>query len=212
MLSTMISLLVTLASPAAASSNELSFEVGWIGANDPAWDLFSSGDSLASVGLRGGFAVHPNVAIIAGWQHATNGATVYFNGAGEEDDDYYDESGSFRAALYTDQITVGSKADVKVFKWLHPYVTAQVVGMRGLARLDDDSNDDENLTQVQRAGLTGGFLAGGGLDFIIRVRGQVAIAPYVELGYGWLAPMVLPDLGSVQFSGFAGRTGVGVRF
>ncbi|MDP2312294.1 MAG: hypothetical protein Q8P41_05265 [Pseudomonadota bacterium] len=211
----MLSLLCALALPAAAATNELSFEVGWLGAPDPAWDLFSNDNALGSVGLRAGFAVHPNVAIIAGWQHAANGATVDVPGAEDEtydEEDYYGGGSSFETALYTDQFSVGSKADVKVFKWLHPYVTAQLVGMRGLARLDDDSGDDENLTQVQRAGLTGGFLAGGGLDFIIKVRGKVAIAPYVELGYGWMAPLALKDLGTVQFSGFAGRTGVGVRF
>lgn len=208
MFATMISLLLATSLPAVASSNELSFEIGWIGANDPAWDLYSSGDTLTSLGLRAGYAIHPNVAIIAGWQHAVHGSTVYASSA---DSDGYSET-AFRAAMYTDQITVGSKADVKVFKWLHPYVTAQIVGMRGLTRLDDDASDDENLSQVQRAGLTGGFVASGGLDFIIKVRGKVAIAPYVEFGYGWLAPMVLKDLGSIQFSGFAGRTGVGVRF
>jgi hypothetical protein len=208
----MLSLLCALAAPALASSNEISFEVGWLGATDPAFDTFSNGNTLGSLGLRAGYAVHPNVAIIAGWQHATNGATVDVPGTENTDADYYGSGTSFQTALYTDQISVGSKADVKVWKWLHPYVTAQVVGMRGLARLDDDSGDDENLTQVQRAGLTGGFLAGGGLDFLIRVRGDVYIAPYVEVGYGWMAPLALKDLGTVQFSGFSGRSGVGVRF
>ncbi|MES2640293.1 MAG: hypothetical protein V4850_12440 [Myxococcota bacterium] len=209
MLSTLLSLLCAAVSPAAAATHEVSFELGWLGANDPAWDTFSAADSLNSFGLRAGFAVHPNVAVIAGWQHATHGADVYSESDG---DDYNSQQDSFQTAMYTDQITVGSKADVKVFKWLHPYVTAQVVGMRGLARLDDDRNDDENLTQIQRAGLTGGFLAGGGLDFLIPVRDNVSIAPYVEVGYGWLAPMAFQDLGTVQFSGFSGRAGVGVRF
>jgi len=208
----MLSLLFALAAPALAASNELSFEVGWFGATDPAFDTFANGNSLGSLGLRAGYAVHPNVAIIAGWQHATNGATIGVPDTDDTDTEYYGAGSSFQTALYTDQISVGSKADVKVFKWLHPYVTAQLVGMRGLARLDDDSNDDENLTQVQRAGLTGGFLAAGGLDFLIRVRGNVYIAPYVELGYGWMAPLALKDLGTVQFSGFSGRSGVGVRF
>ncbi len=211
----MLSLLCALALPAAAATHEISVEAGWLGTRDPAFDLFANGRSLGSIGLRGGFAVHPNVAIIAGWQHSTHGASVDVPGAAsydDEEEDYYDYGGGFQTALYTDQISVGSKADVKVFKWLHPYVTAQVVGMRGLARLDDDNNDDENLTQVQRAGLTGGFLGAGGLDFIIKVRGTFAIAPYVELGYGWMAPMAFEDLGTLQFSGFAGRTGVGVRF
>lgn len=210
----MLSLLCALALPAAAATNELSFEVGWLGTRDPSYDLFADGRTLASVGLRGGYAVHPNVAIIAGWQHASTGATVEVPGVENyaDDEEYYEYGTTFETALYTDQLSVGSKADVKVFKWLHPYVTAQIVGMRGLARLDDDNNDDENLTQVQRAGLTGGFLGAGGLDFLIKVRGTFAIAPYVELGYGWMAPMAFKDLGTLQFSGFAGRAGVGVRF
>lgn len=203
----MLAALLALALPAAAATHEVSFEVGWIGAYDPAWDVFSGGNSLPSYGLRLGFAVHDNVALIAGWQHAVNGGSVGLDGY--EDYGYERE---FQAAMYTDQINVGAKADVKVWSWFHPYVTAQAVGMRGLARLDDDARDDENLTQVQVAGLTGGFTGAAGLDFLIPIKGRVAIAPYIELGYGWMAPLALRDLGSVQFGGFAGRSGVGVRF
>ncbi|MFN7144829.1 MAG: hypothetical protein ACK4YP_13720 [Myxococcota bacterium] len=202
-------LLLAFAPSAAAATHEVSFEVGWIGAYDPAWDLFSSGDALPSYGLRLGFAVHDNVALIAGWQHAVHGGSVSVDAYGTDE---YGYESTFRAAMYTDQINVGAKADVKVWSWLHPYVTAQAVGMRGLARLDDDAGDDENLTQVQVAGLTGGFTGAAGLDFLIPVKGRVAIAPYIELGYGWMAPLALRDLGSVQFGGFAGRSGVGVRF
>ncbi len=216
--------LSALVSPASAATHEISVEAGWLGTADPAFSLFSDGAAIGSIGLRGGFKVHDHVAVIAGWQHATNGAQVSAPGGGlasggggdttyyyGEDDYYYDEV-SFRTALYTDQITLGSKADVKVFKWLHPYVAAQVIGMRALARVDDAAGDDENLTQVQRAGVTAGAMGTLGLDFPIGSGGAWAIAPYVELGYGWLAPVRLGELGNLHLSGFTGRAGVGVRF
>lgn len=199
---------------------DVSGEVAWIGATDPAWDFFAEGDSLVSYGLRVGYAVHPNVSVLVGWQHAAHGASTSGPAAGAEllgyegDDEYayYESEQAFWAAMYTDQVSVGAKAGATVWKWLHPYGTVQLVGMRGLVRMDDDPNDDENVTQIEVAGLTGGFAAAGGFDILIPVRGSVAIAPYVEVGYGLLAPMKLEDLGSVQFSGFSGRTGLGVRF
>ncbi len=209
----MLAALFALSFSAAAATHEVSFEAGWIGAWDPAFDYFADGNALGSYGLRVGYAVHPNVAVIAGWQHAVHGAGIVVPGLGSEtgDDDYYGQD-AFFAALYSDQVSVGAKADVQLLRWLHPYVTAQLVGMRGLVRLDDDLNDDENVTQREVAGLTGGLLGGAGLDIPIRVKGRWAIAPYVELGYGWMAPMQLEGLGSLQFAGFSGRTGIGVRF
>jgi hypothetical protein len=208
----MLPLLCSLLFPAAAATDEISLDVGWLGTADPAFDIFGGG-TLTSVGLRGGIRVHPNVELVLGWQHAANGGEVGLGAADAGyDDDEYVSGGSFSAALLTDQVSVGSKADVKVWSWLHPYVTVQLVGMRGIGRLDDDANDDENLTQVQRVGFTGGAMGALGLDFPIHVKGRVGIAPYLEMGYGWLAPLRLHELGDVQFAGFTGNTGVGVRF
>jgi hypothetical protein len=216
----MFATLLALALPAAAATHEISAEVGWINSSDPAWDFFSEAALHGSYGLRLGYAVHPNVAIIGGWQHAVNGVGTSGPGIGAAsysdggDDYYYDNEDAFWAALYTDQVTVGAKADFQVLTWLHPYATVQAVGMRGLLRMDDDSQDDENLTQIELAGLTGGVLGAVGLDLPVplRVGSTVAIAPYAEVGYGWLAPMQFEQLGSVQFAGFTGRAGVGVRF
>jgi hypothetical protein len=207
-------MLALLAFAAHAATNEVSFDLGWVGASDPAWDFFSDADTLPSYGVRLGYAVHPNVAVIAGWQHAVNGASVGLPGlAGSSDYEYDDyDDGHVTAAMYSDQILLGAKGDVKIWSWLHPYATVQAVGMRGLVRMDDDPGDDENLTQVQVAGVTGGVEGALGLDFLIPVKGRWKIGLYTELGYGWLAPMRLEDLGSVQFAGFAGRAGVGVRF
>ncbi|MFZ5477843.1 MAG: hypothetical protein ACOZNI_13800 [Myxococcota bacterium] len=201
---------------ALAADDEISVELGWIGAHDRAWDVFSRGDSYGTVGLRVGKEVHDRVAIVAGWQHGTVGADVESDDDGDDYD--YDtgdtglSSGSFRAAFYGNQLTLGAKADVELLPWLHPYATVQGVGVVAVVRFDDDLDDDENATQVQRTGFSGGLLAAGGVDFPIRVKGDVAIAPYLELGYGFVAPIRFDELGEVGFGGFAGRTGVGVRF
>lgn len=199
---------------------DISAEIAWIGATDPAWDFFSEGDSLVSYGLRVGYALTPNVSVLVGWQHAAHGSSTSGPAAGaallgdEGGDDYpyYEREQAFWAAMYTDQISVGAKGGATVWKWLYPYGTFKLVGLRGLARLDDDPFDDENVTQIEVAGLTGGFSAAAGFDIVVPVRGNVSMAPYVELGYGLLAPMRFEQLGTVQFSGFSGRAGLGVRF
>jgi serine/threonine-protein kinase len=77
---------------------------------------------------------------------------------------------------------------------------------------ESDASDDENVTQVQRGGVTGGFAATAGLDFPIHIGDTFAISPYAEFGYGWLAPMAFKDVGSVKFDGFTGRAGVALKF
>jgi hypothetical protein len=204
-------LLLVASAPAFAASREVDVELGWQGSSDPAFGLFSTGASLGSVGIRAGWAVHPRVALIAGWQHGTTGVDVGYE---------YDTTtsgggipaGGYQTALYSDTITFGAKADLEVKRWLHPYATVQGAGMRALVRLDDDSTDDENLTQIQRVGITGGAIGAAGVEFPIRLNASMALAPYVELGYGWYAPATFADLGTLQFSGFAGRAGAGLRF
>lgn len=202
---------------AFAATNEVGFEVGWLGNSDPRWGTFAEGRTYGTAGLRVGLKVHERVAIIAGWQHGNTGMTLsspYEEEVYDEEEDAYYGGGSesLRTAFYGDQFTLGGKADVQLFKWLHPYATVQGVGMRALVRFDDDDGDDENLTQVQRAGVTGGVLATAGLDFPIHIGPKYAISPYVELGYGWLAPVVFKDVGALEFDGFAGRTGVALHF
>jgi hypothetical protein len=208
---TMIPLALLSVASAAPLHGEIALEGGWLGAADPAYRLIGNGYTLGSGGLRLGWRVHDNVVLLLGWQHHDGGVAVYAPsvGATAYDEEY---TGAFDSTFAADELTLGSKADVKVFKWLRPYVAAQLVGMRGAVRLDDDDVDDENLTQKYQAGVTGGLMGTAGLAFPIHVHEQIGLAPYVELGYGWLAPLVLGDLGSVQFQGFTGRAGLAVTF
>lgn len=208
-------MLTLLCLSAFAADNEVNFDVGWLGAHDQAWNTFSDTEFLAGVGVRGGLRVHDRVAIVADFHHSWAGADNALPSVGSRVtdgyDDYYDES-YLTAAMWNEQLAVGAKADLEVWRWFHPYVTLQAVAVLGVARLDDDANDPENLTQIQRIGFTGGARGHLGMDFPIHATEDVAIAPYLEMGYGWLAPMYLEDLGTVQFSGFSGHAGVGVRF
>ena len=204
--------LLSLAFTAQAASNELSVELGWFSSSDPSFAYFNDGYTMPAFGLRGGIAVHPNITIIGGYRGGATGGSV----TGGDDDTYYGEESyggsDFNTGLWAHQASVGAKADFKLWKWLHPYAAVQGVGSLGMIRLDDQPGDDENLTQVERIGFTGGFNTALGLDFPIKIRDRWAIAPYLEMGYEWLAPMQFEELGSVQFSGFSGAMGVGVRF
>ena len=157
--------------------------------------------------------MHDRVAIIAGWQHSQTGGDI---STGSDESYYYYDGGSssrFRAAYIGDLISVGAKADLRVNDYFYPYLTAQGAIQLGTVRLDDNADNDQNLGQVQQSGATGGFLAALGAEVPVQLgTSGIAVAPYLELGYGWFAPMGLEELGSLKLGGFSGRTGFGVRF
>ncbi len=205
-------MLISLLSSALAATNEIDLEVGWLGSGDTTFNRVSDADLLPSYGLRAGLKVHDRVAIIAGWQHSQTGSDIRTNG---EDSDYYDggSSSSFRAAYFGDLVSVGAKADVRVNDYFYPYLTAQGAVQLGTVRLDDNADNDQNLGQVQQSGATGGFLAAIGAEVPVQLgTSGIALAPYLEVGYGWLAPMGLEELGALKLGGFTGRAGFGVRF
>lgn len=205
---------LTLLSSALAATNEVDLEVGWLGTGDTSFNRVSDSDLLPTYGLRVGLKVHDRIAVIGGWQHGQTGVTV--SSGGDESYYYYDGDGggsSFRSAFYGDLLTVGAKGDVRVNDYFYPYLTAQGAIQLGTVRIDDDPDNDQNLGQLKQSGATGGFVAAVGAEVPVQLgQSGIALAPYLELGYGWLAPMGLSSLGSLRMGGFTGRTGFGVRF
>lgn len=203
----MLAILIALA-PAWAASHEIDVEAGWVGSPDPALSVYSDSPLLGSVGLRAGYALTERLAVIGGWQRGRVGHELYAADSTGEDD-----GGSLRAGLTTDQITLGLKGDVRIAKWLYPYATAQGDLAVLTARFDDDAEVDDNPGQVKGTGVTGGFALAAGVEFPIGLGDLgIAVAPYTEFGYTWLAPTALGDFGELAIRGFSGRAGVGLRF
>lgn len=199
-------LATVLASPALASS-EISAEFGTLYNGDPQFDIFSSLDAIPSGGVRVGYAVHDNVSVIAGYHHGQRGADVY-TFSDEEEFDLV-----LRTAFSANEFTVGAKGEVPVFSWLVPYATAQGMLFHGVMRFDDDPYDRRSPGQVRKAGLGGGGLLTGGLDFRIPQGGApFTLGLHVEAGYALISNVGFGDYGRIRPGGFVMRTGLGLRF
>ena len=114
--------------------------------------------------------------------------------------------------LLTERLDLGVRAEAPITHWFHPFAKLAAVGALSVARLDEDTEDPTNLTQLSRAGFNGGGYLAGGVAFPIHVRHQVHIVPSLELGYSLLSPIALGNLGSLQQSGVTFRFASGVSF
>lgn len=208
-------LLIGMLTAALAADHEVAVEAAWIVGGDNAWHTLASRGAYGSIGVRGGVAVHERVAIVAGYQYGAVGAEI---GAWSEDDwegeDAY--TGAFSSAAHAflgHRLMLGAKADVPMANYFAPYALVHGDALIGTVRLDDDAEDDENVTQRARTGATGGFGGALGVSFPVETASPgLKVTPYLELGYDWFAPLSLGDLGAVQPRGFAGRAGVGLQF
>lgn len=189
------------ATPAMAADNELSFEGGFLEAQDDAWRVFSSSELVPAYGVRGALKVHDRIAIVATYNHARRGASLY-----SPTDQLLGSS-----AYFGNEVGLGVKVDYSFWDWLQPYAHLDGLLHLGRARLDGQPSADNNTTLVNQRGTTGGFRGMGGVEFQIPSKSLTA-GLYVEAGYTWLAPIQMGDFGDLDFGGFTLRSGVGVRF
>lgn len=204
-------MLTLLFSTALAASNEVGLSIGWLDSGDPAWRHVAESGAYATWGGHFGLAVHDRVTVLAGYRHGRVGADL---DAWDWDSD--ESSSSFNSAknaFYANTFLLGAKADWEVVESFTPYLGLQAQGLLGMARVDDELDDDENVSQRQQVGFSPGFVVTGGLAFPVptAVDGMY-VTPWVDAGYGWVAPLKLGDLGRVQPSGFTGQAGVAFQF
>lgn len=144
--------------------------------------------------------------------HSLDGGSRYSYNYSEESDYYYEDGLSVSTTLATERLDLGIRAEAPLLSWFHPYAKVAAVGALSVARLDEDVNDPENLTQLTQVGFNGGGYFAGGLAFPIHVKNQVHIVPSLELGYSALTPIGLGDIGSLAQSGVTFRFASGVAF
>jgi len=197
-----LSLGLLLAAPAVAADldGEISVGLGLFSNHDPAFDLFSRHDAMASPGVRVGYALNDHVSFVLGWHHVRRGNRVLV------------PDGDFQAVFTGDAVTLGPKVGTPLTDWLFPYVTAQAVAFRGVIQLDDDPMRPGNPGQLVESALTPGVIGLGGLELRVPVGHDLAGAVHVEAGYEWLARGSYGDFGTLRPGGFTLRSGVGLRF
>lgn len=204
------------------NGHEISLELGTFGAPDPSWEIIGDGSPVGSYGGRVGYGLTKTLSIVAGYHHSYDGSQV----EGEVDDDW-DEL--FSTSFRSHQITLGPKVRWNIKPWVAPYATVQGIGWIGRARIDDDTESDDNPNQYAYSGFAPGVLGAGGIELRpVKVTKGLRLATHLELGYGHTAQMTLTqdggtdpanddgdnaaELGRVGFRGFTLRWGVGVRF
>lgn len=182
---------------------ELSIELGTLQNGDRAYDLFSQGDGMPSRGVRAGVNLTDALVVVGGWHRVRRGAEVSVPGA----------DGSFVAAFFADEFTLGPKAQAEVGDVFFPYVTTQALLFRGTMKLDDDPDTRHNTGQVSATALAPGVLALGGVELRSPSdRGDLCLGFFLEVGYGYVARAEYGDFGPMRPGGLAARGGLGVRF
>ena len=176
---------------------------------------------MVSWGVRAGFAVHNRLAIISSYHRSRRGNDVR---TGDE------EAFLLRAAYFSDQLSVGAKADLEVTEWLYPYATVQGIVYHATIKLDDDPEDRNNPGQLKASGWSGGGMGTVGVEFRIPTVKRVPfqLAAHLEGGYALIArhgynSIKTPSLsespewgdseslGTMQPGGFIFRLGLGLR-
>lgn len=199
----LLTLGLVLASPANAAGldGEISVELGTLRNTDPAFDLFSNKDAMPSRGVRAGIGLTDHLTVIGGWHRVRRGATLYLSDT------------TVRTAYFADTFTLGPKAHLPIKDIVYPYVTTQAMLFRGIMKFDDDPDTRHNPGQVTEAALSPGVLGMGGVELRTpSPRGDLALAIFLEAGYGWVARATYGEIGTMKPGGFALRSGFGVRF
>jgi len=208
-LTLLIAASLTSAAQAQDLGGSLNVEMGSIANHDPSYNLFSNGDGMRSMGLRGGVRLGEHLTVLGGWHRARRGAVVYVgnNDTGSED------GASFNAALFADELSLGAQAGLPVGDFIYPYVGVDAMLFRGVMKFDEDLSTRNNAGQVVAAGAAPGILPVGGIEFRSPTGvDDVEVGFYFELGYSAFANANFGDLGQMKPGGLSARGGLGVRF
>lgn len=197
-----LGLLVAAPAHADGIDGEISLELGTLRNSDQAFDLFSENNAMPSRGVRLGLGLSDELTIVAGWHRVSRGATLYLG-----------EGSEIRSAFFADEFTLGPKLGKLLGDVAFPYVTTQAMAFRGVMKLDDDPSTRHNPGQLQESAITPGVLGLGGIEFRSPTEtSDLAVAFFLEMGYGWVARGAYGDFGTMKPGGFALRSGVGLRF
>lgn len=193
-----------------------------VGAQGTSSSSFDPDGVRTTFGVTGRLQLTRALALDLGITHSLNGGSRSFydetSAAYYDDEEYYDDCYDCYTDLYasttllTERLDFGLRAELPIWKAFRPFAKVAAVGALDVARLDEDTEDPENPTQLSRVGFTGGGYFAAGISTPIHVKHQMHIVPSIELGYSAIAPVTLGDLGALKQSGFTFRFSSGVSF
>lgn len=177
-----------------------------------------SESGVTAVGGSVSYAVtpwlHPFVgfnAMRAGMSHGGPGL-MEESESGDDEAYYYYDSPQLQTAYDQQQIALGARGELAV----HPLVGLFVLGQGQLTlatlRFDDDQDVDDNLSQFEASGATGGVTGTAGLTAYAPTGGDLSVSFSAEVGYEWNAPLEIGEVATLDVSGVFLRFGAGVRF
>lgn len=189
----------------------VALEVGGLSHRDPAFDVFSDRNGMATIGLKLGQRLFEGGELVVGWQRSWQGTRVIVPAA-IDDADFSGGDQELRTALVTDQFVLGPRADVLIRDIFLPYATVQLSAIRAGARLDDDASVPNNPNQLRASGLGFGVQGLLGGEIYVDTGTAVSVSIYGELGYATPTLIKLGELGRIRPGGMVGHFGAGVRF
>jgi hypothetical protein len=192
---------------------EINFEGGSLANSDPIWDFVGGNDGMPSYGFSGGVRLIERLAVVGSWQHVRRGSDVSAVGDTDTDADFEPDIGSFVAAYFGNEYTLGAKGDLSLADGVFlPFVSASALLLQSQVKLDGDLSSDDPVNEAAFSGVAPGFLVMGGGELRFPPRERVQVGLDLELGYGWVAKTDLDELGEMKAGGFAIRSAAGVRF
>jgi hypothetical protein len=217
--------LLFAAGPAAASERgKFSHEASFTMASqrvlgEPFPDILADDrGAMSPMGFRLGVGISGPISAIGGYQNDLQSTTI----------DVPDTDVDIVHQLRLHQVLAGVKVQQPIRPWIAPYATLQLSAVRGVMRLDEDLNRDDNLNQLTSKGNALGGVAAIGIDLRPLQAGPVRLGTHLEVGYGLHSRLQLeagdeaqpvqnaagdPALqGELQLRGLAVHWGVGLRF
>lgn len=188
---------------------EITLNVGILNSDDQNWEMFAEGDVLPSFGARFGYPVVKHFKVVAGYEYGQGGSHVsVYDESGEDG-----ENNGFDTGFFSHQALIGGKVHWSPSSWVTLYGIAQGDVMFATVKIDDDPDDDENPGQIERGGVSAGVIAAAGVGVNVPFKGdKMAWEVHAELGYGYIAPLEIEEIGKLEFSGVSFRVGTGLVF
>lgn len=196
--------MLLIISLALAADREIGFGVTTLPNTDGLGSALGFGPQNGMVELSGGLPVHPNFAVTAAVMHGSTSQSI-----GSSADTF---SSDIQTRTWNTGVKLGVKASLDVAPWFAPYVSVQGVGLHGYLRLDDDPGVDDNLTQVDANGFSGGVTGAFGSTFRIKLTSATQLGLSGDIGYMWLAPESLGEVAIVKVDGVTGRLAASLIF